>query len=98
MDHKILYKWTIQQEKLKTYTKNLTLAENFNAWCLSTSHVSSYENTHKATVKYKRYRRRNHKTMPSSPDQTISCGHAYLSCISPSRHSVSVGYLFIDLL
>ena len=35
--------------------------------------VSSFENTFRATHKNKRHRRRNHSTIPSSPDQPFSC-------------------------
>ena len=45
-----------------------TQIENCDAWHLTTNHIVSSENTHRAALKVKRYEKRNYNTMPSTPD------------------------------
>ena len=59
------------------------LAENCDAWYHTTNQVVSFfKNTHRATLKDKRYKRKKHKTMPSNPDQIFSCSHCNPVCLS----------------
>ena len=66
------------------------LAENRDYWRLTIIHgVSSFENTGRVALKYKKHRRRNRNSMPSSYDQTFSCSrcdHASLSQIGLISH------------
>ena len=67
-----------------------TLAENCHSWHLSTNYVvSSFENTCRASLKDKRFREKDHNTMPSNPDQTFSCSdsnHVCQSCMRLISH------------
>ena len=78
---------TSRKKSLDTWHINYhlwsTLAENRNTWRLTTNHVvSSFENIRKATLKDKKRKGRNCNTMSLSSNQTFSCGHCDIACLS----------------
>ena len=79
------------------YHQQSTLAENPVIWGLTTNHVvSSFENTHRATIKDKRHRRKNHSTIPANFNQPLwPCLPAPLYQLQMSLQSVRIIHFFI---